>query len=796
LELFSVGFFVNLITPIESVSAREKFEFSYGDHVVVISDKAYRKTKENSFEAIGNVIISHSDSSIYGEKASLNFKSSQVNVVGNVRYVSPDTTIYGAKLNYNLKTKYFNLDEARIISGNYVVLGKKIEKFPDGTIHALDAEYTTCRDCPESWSVQGEKVVITSDGYVKIKNAYVKVYGVVTFYIPYLVVPVKNGRETGLLFPSLSLNLDEGVRFGLPWFWAINDSSDMTLTPTVLGKRGVGNELQYRQFLGEKTWFELNSLQALDRIYAPDKIDTVSTGSSSFRHITNYEHHSSLGHHFNHHVNYTFVNDLDSYGDYTFFSENKSKGSEIGGDSFFEVRSDIAHFTAESYFNRNQLFANGKGFDHRYVQILPKLSFDITPFNIFRTDYFFLRSLTMGFETDYTVFKQNHLEEAKYIRNANRFNSKPYLDWHFGSLGPVNMGTKIQFDYQHYTFPYQSQKYFSKSGLSYESEISVEFEKVYGLSYRYSLPVESVKMDSRQEENDVDKTVKDKYRLNGLVGNIPLVDEKLKNRHVSIRKNSYKHSQEVKIKHYLLTEDKYKGSQKFEEQIRQEEGQFDVDDAFDSERFLFDTSTPTSQLPKTNTLELQWNNEIIKKDSNGKNPLEDGLSLRDHYSYSKIGHFKVSQGYRLDSNESDLEDRLTRLSVDLYGVAGRTSILINENYFYSTQNHQLSMDLSFAYDHYLTLGTSYRYNSFVNPVNKNVSFNGSYNISDLVELRTEQEYDFGDDQFDRRLYGVRYMPLNKCWTVEFAHSRSRIKKNYSVNFAILFNENNQKMLGN
>jgi LPS-assembly protein len=269
---------------------------------------------------------------------------------------------------------------------------------------------------------------------------------------------------------------------------------------------------------------------------------------------------------------------------------------------------------------------------------------------------------------------------------------------------------------------------------------------------------------------------------------MPIVDENLERKNVVISRNSYKHAQNYKIKHYLLTEDKYKGNEDFQRQIREKDGQFDVDDSFRADEFLFDTSTPTSLLPKTNTIELQWNNDLIKKSSLGKDPLRDGLGLRDHYSYSKVAFFNISQGYRLDSNEDDFEDHLTRLFVNFGGSIGRVNVSVAENYFFSTQNHRFSFDLSSGTEIF-NLGASFRYDSFVNPLNKSISFNMSYLLNDMFYLKTEQEYDLSDERFDARKFGVRYIPLNKCWTLDVAHSISRIKKDYSINFSILFGKN-------
>ena len=84
-------------------------------------------------------------------------------------------------------------------SGSFSIVGKKIDRVAPGEFVADQAEYTTCQDCPESWSVFGQKVRVYQDQYVHIKHALLKVNRVTIMYMPYFIFPIKKGRQTGLL---------------------------------------------------------------------------------------------------------------------------------------------------------------------------------------------------------------------------------------------------------------------------------------------------------------------------------------------------------------------------------------------------------------------------------------------------------------------------------------------------------------------------------------------------------------------------------------------------------------------
>ena len=102
----------------------EGVRYELGKDVLILSDKAYRRAEGDYFEAIGNVFINHNQRSIDGEKASVSKETGEAKVQGNVRYVGEEMTLYGSELNYNFKTQFLTVTAARIVSENFVVLGK------------------------------------------------------------------------------------------------------------------------------------------------------------------------------------------------------------------------------------------------------------------------------------------------------------------------------------------------------------------------------------------------------------------------------------------------------------------------------------------------------------------------------------------------------------------------------------------------------------------------------------------------------------------------------------------------
>jgi LPS-assembly protein len=777
-----------LLFVVLSASARENFVFGDSDEISILADKAYKKTQENSFEAIGNVIITHQTSALYGEKAFVSMITGEVHIEGNVRYISPKTTLYGTEILYHFNNKQMSIENARIVSENYVVVAKNIFKESDDIYLATEAEYSTCRDCPESWSVYGKQINITVGEYVRIKHAFIKIKGVIIAYFPYIVFPIKKKRESGLLFPKMGLNFETGLKFHQPWYWAINDSQDLTFTPGIWGKRGEGAGLEYRQMLGDRKWFQLDNMGVFDRIYEEGKQDNGPSGHHELRSFSEYEHHFNFGNNINHHFTYNYVNDLDIQRDYDEYLNNKIQGPDMGGKSFLEFRNSLFQLDFESYFSRQVLVDDPKEFDHKYVQTLPKINLQTIPINLFHIPSPVFSSLQLTASGDYTIFKQNHIEEAQFIRNAERVNLNPNATLQLFHIGPFAGKTQLTWDYQKYYFPTKpNQQGFLKKGFIHESEMSFEVDKVFGMALYNEVPLEDVRIVHKYDEDVA------AVKGSELIRPIVPVDESLTKNTVTLSQNAYRHSQQFKLKHFYLTDQEVYGNPSFEAQVRNENGIFDNIDTIRSKQTELTDKISKTSLPLNNTAEVQWNNSLIRKRPKIHNPLIDERYLKDNFEYDSISYLNVSQGYDLALNSEQIDDKLTRLFVNSGINIDKFSFGAYEYYYYSTTSHLFQISASKEFD-YFKLSNTFNYDSFSSPVRKFMSNTFHLKISDLILLKFEQDYDLERRTATKNLYGIIYRPKNNCWLVELAYTDNLVDEQISINIGINYNDNNFKTL--
>lgn len=775
---------------ISSPSWANKEQFSLGDTVSVFSDKAYRKNNGTFFEAVGNVVIISKDDTIYGEVASLDQEKMEIKIEGNVRLIGKDMTLFGSHLNYDLNTGKAIVRNARILNSQFNLVASTLQKISEDEYLATDAEFSTCKDCVESWSIFGKVIRLKTNSHVAIKHGLARVKAINVLYLPYIVLPILSERKTGLLFPRISSRLNEGLSFEQPFFWAIDESKDMTFAPTFWAKRGYGGDYQYRQRFNNTNWVEFNSRALSDKIYLPGEGNESESGQEYFRYFGEFETHQQITPNLNTHLRYTGAKDLDIVSDHPTFTDQLIIGSDIGLNTHVDWRQEKFNFTTEANFLRNQLFSQADKFDNSYVQTLPRASFSLMPQTLLQSELPMLSHIVVGVDSSATRFRQENRDEEVWIRNADRFSVRPYMQWNYFSAGPFSMKSHFSYDQQHYLLPNERTYTAGKNAGIVRTELSFYMDKIFGLSYEENVPLRLVPEDKlsslHKEQKGLVPIKKDKKETN-LIGEIPRFEQSLVRENFIQVRNSYRHAQEFKLIHHYVTSENEYGNKRFINQIQSSQlGWFDYEDAIRSQEFLFGADTTRTIMPPTNTAELQWKNSIVRKTPRSTSYLIDNMYLRDNFTYSKVGYFNVSQGYLLNEVEEsdDFRNRLTRLMIETGFSAQRWSASLVHYYFHKENGNIMNLYFNRRLD-YMNLTASYNYVSFDSSELNVLRFGGQVRPTDNLGFSILKDMDFGGSSSVRTNYGIDIMPNNNCWILSLNYRESITDSRFSFN--VLFN---------
>ena len=186
--------------------------------------------KEKTLEADKSVIFSDKQNNKY--------------FFDNLKYFEENEKIFGkitkSKINGD---QYFEAEEVNSDNKNQISIFKK-------------AKYTTCSKiynnkdefCP-SWSLNSGSITHDKKNKKIIhKNALLKIKNVPILYSPYFSHPDPSvKRQSGLLPPVIKTITGIGRTVSIPYFWAISDDKDLTITPNYyLNEHSIINT-SYRQ---------------------------------------------------------------------------------------------------------------------------------------------------------------------------------------------------------------------------------------------------------------------------------------------------------------------------------------------------------------------------------------------------------------------------------------------------------------------------------------------------------------------------------------------------------------------
>ncbi len=359
-------------------------------------DREVWDRKNNRVELFGHAVIIQPGETLTADYAILDMNARTMDARGNCVYVTADTIIYGEEMHFNLDTHTGTVVAGRVTNNAYALTGERINKLSDSRFQTHWGEYTTCQDCPQSWTLRSKDVDMEVDGYAYMTDVTVKLKDVPGAWFPYMILPMKKRRQTGFLFPQLGGVLDNG-NFGvilvMPYFWAISDYSDMTFALGEYANNGTRATWEGRKRF-EKGYIDANLYLLRDRRFWEPYTDKSgdpdyhqkgfayqNTSPSQNRWALNVKQEQMLPFKISEKFRFTEVSD-------NFYPSNIG---DVRGGSEAYIPSDLMFAKAEPDWGsslrfrriRNLLYDNpdpklqATAFDPRAVQVTPELGFTL-----------------------------------------------------------------------------------------------------------------------------------------------------------------------------------------------------------------------------------------------------------------------------------------------------------------------------------------------------------------------------------------------------------------------------------
>lgn len=238
----------------------------------------------NKLLADGGVIITYSSMVLEAMKGVVDLTTKEATVSGDVRIsdLSGTITADSARFNLNAGTGQMENAEVFLSAGEFQLKADEIGREAGDVYTLKDGTLTTCqcdegKDCPP-WRIRASEARIVRNGYGQAWGAKLDVLNVPVLYTPYLIFPAKTDRQTGLLPFTFGRGRRSGFDLEMPFFWNINDSTDMTITGIYESEVRVGADTEFRKVFSRKSELEAGLIYFNEAERDGDLLGTDTSG--------------------------------------------------------------------------------------------------------------------------------------------------------------------------------------------------------------------------------------------------------------------------------------------------------------------------------------------------------------------------------------------------------------------------------------------------------------------------------------------------------------------------------------
>lgn len=209
------------------------------------SNEQFSNIREDIVAYYGNaridaehLVLDRQKNTLQGKNQSIRYSSdsaviesnSFTSYLNNSEYEGEDVTYYMHQIEAQGKARY--------------AINRQNEKTSDFE----QVTYSTCPVGSEVWQLSSEELYLDENtGRGVARHAKLSLFGVPVLYSPYFSFPIDDRRQTGFLFPIVSMDKSGGLSIRAPYYINVAPNFDVTLIPGFYTKRGLilGAETRY-----------------------------------------------------------------------------------------------------------------------------------------------------------------------------------------------------------------------------------------------------------------------------------------------------------------------------------------------------------------------------------------------------------------------------------------------------------------------------------------------------------------------------------------------------------------------
>lgn len=237
----------------------EDSPFRDPDLIYLEADELINDEGASLLTALGEVEGRYQDRTLRANRVDYNLETGKVLATGDVVLIDATGDVqYADKLELSdeLQAGTAANFTARLSSGA-TTSARFVTRADDGEFELFNVTYTACEICKNSdgqnqkptWRLRARRVKQDdASRTVRYRDAVIELFGLPVFYTPYLAHPdPSQDRASGLLIPTVGTSGSRGLTYVQPYYWAIDDYSDATITPRLYSKVNPALDIQARR---------------------------------------------------------------------------------------------------------------------------------------------------------------------------------------------------------------------------------------------------------------------------------------------------------------------------------------------------------------------------------------------------------------------------------------------------------------------------------------------------------------------------------------------------------------------
>jgi LPS-assembly protein len=286
------------------------------DARIIMYARQLDASKTETSEARGNVEINRADQRLTTEYLQFLPETGTVVMPEALRYADSQVWIEAQRAEYSFEDEsgqFWKLDYGLSQSSAHGS-ADSMELLPDQRSVLNGLDFTTCPGEQPDWQIKAQRMEFHHEkGYGTARHARLEFKGVPILYAPWFSFPIDDRRKSGLLYPSVSNTNDNGIEFGIPYYWNIAPNMDAIIQPRYFSNRGFMLSGDFR-FLSRHTG------GFVEYDYMPDD---DQTGEERYHYF--FEHRATLPGAWSTQLNVDRVSDDDYFQDFGASLETTSR---------------------------------------------------------------------------------------------------------------------------------------------------------------------------------------------------------------------------------------------------------------------------------------------------------------------------------------------------------------------------------------------------------------------------------------------------------------------------------------